>query len=39
MSTLFNDNNSDSDGELKINTDYANIYDNFRQKEELHKRE
>lgn len=34
---LFNGDNSDSDGELKINTEYANIYDNFRQKEELHK--
>ncbi|XP_029159954.1 protein KRI1 homolog [Nylanderia fulva] len=35
--SLFDDNNSDSDGELKINTQYASIYDNFRQKEELHK--
>lgn len=39
MSSLFNNDNSDSDGELKINQDYANIYDTFRQKEELHKRE
>ncbi|XP_011873109.1 PREDICTED: protein KRI1 homolog [Vollenhovia emeryi] len=37
MSMLFNGDNSDSDGELKINAEYANIYDNFRQKEELHK--
>lgn len=37
--SLFNDDNSDSDAELKINTEYASIYDNFRQKEELHKRE
>ncbi|KAL6267766.1 hypothetical protein P5V15_000835 [Pogonomyrmex californicus] len=37
MSVLFNNDNSDSDGELKINQEYANIYDNFRQKEELHK--
>lgn len=37
MSTLFNDNNSSSDEELKINANYANIYDDFRQKEELHK--
>ncbi|XP_012539733.1 protein KRI1 homolog [Monomorium pharaonis] len=37
MSVLFNDENSNSDGELKINTKYASIYDNFRQKEELHK--
>jgi len=39
MATLFNGDNSDSDGEseLKINKDYANIYNNFREKEELHK--
>ncbi|EZA47646.1 hypothetical protein DMN91_012373 [Ooceraea biroi] len=37
MTTLFNDDNSDSDGELKINESYANIYNNFREKEELHK--
>lgn len=37
MSLLFNGDNSDSDGELKINAEYASIYDNFRQKEELHK--
>ncbi|KAL0116065.1 hypothetical protein PUN28_011134 [Cardiocondyla obscurior] len=39
MSVLFNGDNSDSDegGELKINEGYANIYDSFRQKEELHK--
>ncbi|KAG5326079.1 KRI1 protein, partial [Acromyrmex heyeri] len=35
--SLFNCDDSDSDGELKINKEYANIYDNFRQKEELHK--
>lgn len=35
--SLFDDNNSDSDEELKINAQYASIYDNFRQKEELHK--
>ncbi|XP_050445037.1 protein KRI1 homolog [Cataglyphis hispanica] len=35
--SLFNDDNSDSEAELKINTEYASIYDNFRQKEELHK--
>ncbi|KYM95390.1 PREDICTED: protein KRI1 homolog [Cyphomyrmex costatus] len=34
---LFNGEDSDSDGELKINKEYANIYHNFRQKEELHK--
>jgi len=37
MATLFNGDNSDSDGELKINKDYADIYNNFREKEELHK--
>ncbi|XP_014489220.1 PREDICTED: protein KRI1 homolog [Dinoponera quadriceps] len=37
MSTLFNGDNSDSDGEIKINTDYAKNYDNWRQKEELNK--
>ncbi|XP_070160841.1 protein KRI1 homolog [Polyergus mexicanus] len=35
--SLFNDDNSGSDAELKINAEYASIYDNFRQKEELHK--
>jgi len=35
--SLFNCDDSDSDEELKINKEYANIYDNFRQKEELHK--
>lgn len=35
--SLFDDNNSDSDEELKINAQYASIYDNFRQKEELNK--
>lgn len=33
----FLSDNSDSDAELKINTEYAKIYNNFRQKEELHK--
>lgn len=37
MPTLFNGDNSDSDGELKVNTDYAQNYDNFRKKEELNK--
>ncbi|XP_076656036.1 protein KRI1 homolog [Halictus rubicundus] len=37
MSTLFNVENSDSDGELKINADYAKNYNNWRQKEELNK--
>ncbi|XP_017880792.1 protein KRI1 homolog [Ceratina calcarata] len=37
MTTLFNGDNSDSDGELKINTDYAKNYNNWRQKEELNK--
>ena len=37
MLTLFNVNNSDSDEELKVNTDYAKSYDNWRQKEELNK--
>lgn len=38
MSMLFNDDNSDSDEKLRINKEYATIYDDFRQKEELHKR-
>ena len=38
MFTLFNGDNSDSDEELKINTDYAKNYNNWRQKEELNKR-
>lgn len=37
MPTLFNGNNSDSDGEIKINTGYAENYNNWRQKEELNK--
>ena len=37
MSKLFNGDNSDSEDELKINTDYANNYNNWRQKEELNK--
>ncbi|KOC60044.1 Protein KRI1 like protein [Habropoda laboriosa] len=37
MSALFNGDNSDSDGELKINTDYAKNYNTWRQKEELFK--
>ncbi|CAK9819005.1 Protein KRI1 homolog [Anthophora quadrimaculata] len=37
MSTLFNDDNSDSDGKLKINKSYAKNYDNWRQKEILNK--
>ncbi|XP_078036651.1 protein KRI1 homolog [Augochlora pura] len=37
MRTLFNADNSDSEGELKINTDYAKNYNNWRQKEELNK--
>nr|XP_033332329.1 protein KRI1 homolog [Megalopta genalis] len=37
MRTLFNVENSDSEGELKINTDYAKNYNNWRQKEELNK--
>ncbi|OAD52573.1 Protein KRI1 like protein [Eufriesea mexicana] len=37
MPTLFNGNNSDSEEKLKINTDYAKNYDNWRQKEELNK--
>ncbi|XP_076238119.1 protein KRI1 homolog [Calliopsis andreniformis] len=37
MPTLFNGANSDSDEELKINTDYAKNYDTWRQKEELNK--
>lgn len=37
MPTLFIGDNSDSDGELKVNTDYAQNYDNFRKKEELNK--
>ncbi|CAK9806704.1 Protein KRI1 homolog [Anthophora plagiata] len=37
MSTLFNDDNSDSDGQLKINKSYAKNYDNWRQKEILNK--
>lgn len=39
MDTLFNGCNSDSEGELTINTDYAKNYNNWRQKEELNKRE
>ncbi|XP_012151679.2 protein KRI1 homolog [Megachile rotundata] len=37
MPTLFNGDNSDSDKELNINTDYAKNYNNWRQKEELNK--
>lgn len=37
MTTLFNGDNSDSDEELKINTDYAKNYNDWRQKEELNK--
>lgn len=37
MSKLFDAENSDSDGELKINSDYANNYNSWRQKEELNK--
>ncbi|XP_076620763.1 protein KRI1 homolog [Colletes latitarsis] len=37
MSMLFNGDNSDSDGEIKINSGYAKNYDNWRQKEELNK--
>ncbi|XP_047370842.1 protein KRI1 homolog [Vespa velutina] len=37
MPTLFIGDNSDSDKELKVNTDYAQNYDNFRKKEELNK--
>ncbi|KAI4489497.1 hypothetical protein M0802_011032 [Mischocyttarus mexicanus] len=37
MSALFTGDNSDSEEELKINTDYAQNYDNFRKKEELNK--
>lgn len=37
MTSLFTADNSDSDGELKVNTDYAQNYDNFRKKEELNK--
>lgn len=37
MFALFNGDNSDSDEELKINTDYAKNYNNWRQKEELNK--
>ncbi|XP_043507172.1 protein KRI1 homolog [Frieseomelitta varia] len=37
MFTLFNGDNSDSEEELKINTDYAKNYNNWRQKEELNK--
>lgn len=37
MTSLFNGDNSDSDGEIKINSDYAKDYNNWRQKEELNK--
>lgn len=37
MASLFTADNSDSDGELKVNVDYAQNYDNFRKKEELNK--
>ncbi|XP_043284643.1 protein KRI1 homolog [Venturia canescens] len=37
MSTLFNDENSDSEKELKINNGYASNYNTWRQKEELNK--
>ncbi|XP_029041341.1 protein KRI1 homolog [Osmia bicornis bicornis] len=37
MPTLFNGDKSDSDEELKINTDYAKNYNNWRQKEEFNK--
>lgn len=38
MQKLFKNDNSDSEEDLKINSDYANNYDSWRQKEELHKR-
>ncbi|KAJ8686689.1 hypothetical protein QAD02_022483 [Eretmocerus hayati] len=37
MSKLFKAENSDSDEELNVNTEYAKNYDTWRQKEELHK--
>ncbi|XP_046617200.1 protein KRI1 homolog [Neodiprion virginianus] len=37
MNDLFNSNHSDSDSELKINSSYAQNYNNWRQKEELNK--
>ncbi|XP_014612314.1 PREDICTED: protein KRI1 homolog isoform X1 [Polistes canadensis] len=37
MSALFFDDNSDSEEEFQVNTDYAQNYDNFRKKEELNK--
>ncbi|XP_053996635.1 protein KRI1 homolog [Hylaeus anthracinus] len=37
MSALFNGDDFDSDGEIKINSDYAKKYDTWRQNEELNK--
>ncbi|XP_011304658.1 protein KRI1 homolog [Fopius arisanus] len=37
MSKLFERNDSDSDEDIKINSGYANDYNNWRQKEELNK--
>ncbi|XP_008207079.1 protein KRI1 homolog [Nasonia vitripennis] len=37
MQKLFKNDDSDSEEKLNINTDYATNYDNWRQKEELHK--
>ncbi|EFN86438.1 Protein KRI1-like protein [Harpegnathos saltator] len=37
MSTLFEGDNSDSDEDIKINSEYAKDYNNWRQKEELNK--
>jgi hypothetical protein len=37
MSKLFKIENSNLDEKFNINTDYANNYNNWRQKEELHK--
>ncbi|XP_011497007.1 PREDICTED: protein KRI1 homolog [Ceratosolen solmsi marchali] len=37
MSKLFKIENFDSDAQININTNYANNYSNWRQKEELHK--
>lgn len=37
MSQLFNDDSSDSEVDIKTNSEYAKNYDAWRQKEELHK--
>ena len=37
MATLFDENNSDEEGNLKINQSYADKYNQWREKEEYQK--